>query len=154
MEIHMRKLLLVALLSAAPLAAWAQGIARPAPSPEVAVIQYSRTSILSVSTALGGVVLPADRGFLVTHVSASISVSAAGGTATFRITDGASNCDCVADCTSGSEVNKIGSVGPRRWSCSGACSFAPGARITHSLFSGCSTTQPTGTNWTVIGKWQ
>lgn len=75
-------------------------------------------------------------------VTAYTSAAAVGaGNSGFRISDGSNNCDCQISCTT-TGTSGFGDAGAKRMSCTGSCTFAPGAALTMASLSACATTQP------------
>jgi len=150
------KKLLAALAILAPALALGQGVAYKPLIPEHTLLSWhfnvaaATGTCPATGTGCAGHVLPA-RSFTVAGVATYVSVVSGGGAAntTIRVSDGSNNCDCNLACNT-----VTNSTGAKRATCTGTCTFAPGALLTVNVqTAGCTTTQPTLRNVDIVGKW-
>lgn len=143
--------IVAALLCIAPQLAFAGGVERAVPAPEVTLWSSYRNSSMTTGGGLGGHKLPTTAGFRVDAITwfCTTAAGTATGTMTLRVTDGTNNCDAVVDCT----TTDVRATGTKRIATTGACAFAPGAALSASIQAQCLTAQPSVTGLDVVGFW-
>lgn len=152
----MKRLLILSL--AIPVVVYATVVSAPVSGRHEALLMSRHLgAAVAASTAYTRTMLPSERGFLVSAVTAGVNAGPAAsgaGTVVFRVTDGTNNCDCTANCTT--TAPHFGSTyAPVRVACSGSCLFAPGASVAlQTTTANCASTLPTVVSIDVRGYWQ